>query len=153
MRGSSLISIYTDKNKNRTEAVEVYGAEDSTTYQYDYQSIYDHMTDHSDAFSGLSSKNPRDKFVGTWDRYYTLEDDILSRYDNSRSFEIFDDGTLTVCTDNNHIEKFTYEINENNPSQIIVKDSESDDSIVLSIDEDGIINYVEDGFTIRLIRE
>lgn len=152
--GSSLISTYTyDKNNNRIEAVEVYGAEDSTTYQYNYQSIYDHMTDHSDAFSGLSSKNPRDKFVGTWDIYYTLEDDVLSIYDNSRSFEIFDDGTLTVCTDNNHIEKFTYEINENNPSQIIVKDSESDDSIVLSIDEDGIINYVEDGFTIRLIRE
>lgn len=152
--GSSLISTYTyDKNNNRIEAVEVYGAEDSTTYQYNYQSIYDHMTDHSDAFSGLSSKNPRDKFIGTWDIYYMLEGDVLSIYDNSRSFEIFDDGTLTVCTDDNHIEKFTYEINENNPSQIIVKDSESDDSIVLSIDEDGIINYVEDGFTISLIRE
>lgn len=153
--GSSLISTYTyDKNNNRIEAVEVYGAEDSTTYQYDYQSIYDHMTDHSDAFSGLSSKDPCDKFVGTWDLYYFMLGDTFFAYDESDSLTIFDDGTMKGYSGEYSTDSASYEIDKDNPSEIIVKDSDSeDDSVVFSIDEDGIMTCADDGFEIGFIRK
>lgn len=158
--GSSLISTYTyDKNNNRIGAVEVYGAEDSTTYQYNYQSIYDHMTDHSDtfsdAFSSLLSKNPCDKFVGEWDLYYLrrVGDDGIYTYDNSLLWKIFDDGTITLYTDDNANADYTYEVDESNSSQIIAKESDSDDSIILSIDEEGIMTYTDDEIEMGFIRE
>ena len=151
---SSLISTYTyDKNNNRIEAVEVYSAEDSTTYQYNYQSIYDHMTDHSDAFSSLSSKNPRNKFVGTWDLYYFMLGDTFFAYDESDSLTIFDDGTMKGYSGEYSTDSASYEIDKDNPSEIIVKDSDSDDSVVFSIDEDGIMTCADDGFEIGFIRK
>lgn len=156
--GSSLISTYTyDKNNNRIGAVEVYGAEDSTTYQYNYQSIYDHMTERSDtfsdAFTSLFSKNPCDKFVGEWDLYYFMLGDTFFAYDESDSLTIFDDGTMKGYSGEYSTDSASYEIDKDNPSEIIVKDSDSDDSVVFSIDEDGIMTCTDDGFEIGFIRK
>lgn len=154
--GSSSVHTYTyDKNNNLIEDVNVYGAEDSTTCQYEYQSIYDHMTEHSDSFSDLSnssSKDPRDKFVGTWDIYYLIEDSAIGVYDNSYFVDISADGTVTVHTDEG-VTDFAYEIDENNLSQILVKDTDSDDMTVLSMGDDGIITAVDDDATLTFIRE
>lgn len=146
--GGSFVHTYTyDKNNNLIEDVNVYGAEDSTTCQYEYQSIYDHMTEHSD-----SLKDPRDKFVGTWDIYYLIEDSAIGVYDNSYFVDISADGTVTVHTDEG-VTDFTYKIDENNPSQILVKDTDSDDMTVLSMGDDGIITAVDDDATLTFIRE
>ena len=154
--GGSFVHTYTyDKNNNLIEDVNVYGAEDSTTCQYEYQSIYDHMTEHSDSFSDLSnssSKDPCDKFVGTWDIYYLIEDSAIGVYDNSYFVDISADGTVTVHTDEG-VTDFAYEIDENNPSQILVKDTDSDDMTVLSMGDDGIITAVDDDATLTFIRE
>lgn len=154
--GSSSVHTYTyDKNNNLIEDVNVYGAEDSTTCQYEYQSIYEHMTEHSDSFSDFSnssSKDPRDKFVGTWDIYYLIEDSAIGVYDNSYFVDISADGTVTVHTDEG-VTDFAYKIDENNPSQILVKDTDSDDTTVFSMGDDGIITIVEDENTLTFIRE
>ena len=151
--GGSFVHTYTyDKNNNLIEDVNVYGADDSSTSQYEYQSIYDHMTENatsSSIFNNVFSNNLQDKFVGKWELYYVTSGQEFRMFDNSAYFEIYSDGTAKEYI-NGYTSYFTYQVNKNNPSELIFTDSDSGDPTIFSINDDGVLIGKMDEFDIEI---
>lgn len=151
--GSSSVHTYTyDKNNNLIEDVNVYGADDSSTSQYEYQSIYDHMAENatsSSIFNNVFLNNFQDKFVGKWELYYVTSGQEFRMFDNSAYFEIYADGTAKEYI-NGYTSHFTYQVSESNPSELIFTDSDSGDPTIFSINDDGVLIGKMDEFDIEI---
>ena len=141
-----------DKNNNLIEDVNVYGADDSSTSQYEYQSIYDHMAENatsSSIFNNVFLNNFQDKFVGKWELYYVTSGQEFRMFDNSAYFEIYADGTAKEYI-NGYTSHFTYQVSESNPSELIFTDSDSGDPTIFSINDDGVLIGKMDEFDIEI---